>query len=98
MKSSGLVEDFALVDPQSHMNFVNLRYQLVDTVNRPEYWLRSSRPFSSTRALPQRDRQGALELSEGCISQILRHALTELREHLEGSLFEHEGLGGWGTF
>ena len=89
-----LVEDAAAVDPQFHTNLVDLRAQLVDAVGRLEYRERLVATFYFYEGLTLKEIGKALELSEGRISQILSHALTKLREHLEGSPLEHDEVGG----
>ena len=89
-----LVEDAAAVDPQFHTNLVDLRAQLVDAVGRLEDRERLVATFYFYEGLTLKEIGKALELSEGRISQILSHALTKLREHLEGSPLEHDEVGG----
>ena len=89
-----LVEDAAAVDPQFHTNLVDLRAKLVDAVGRLEYRERLVATFYFYEGLTLKEIGKALELSEGRISQILSHALTKLREHLEGSPLEHDEVGG----
>jgi RNA polymerase sigma factor for flagellar operon FliA len=89
-----LVEDAAAVDPQFHTNLVDLRAQLLDAVGRLEYRERLVATFYFYEGLTLKEIGKALELSEGRISQILSHALTKLREHLEGSPLEHDEVGG----
>lgn len=90
-----LVEDIAAVDPQSHTDLVDLRSQLVDAVSRLEDRDRLVATFYFYEGLTLKEIGKALELSEGRISQILRDALTKLRKHLDGSLLEHDDVGGW---
>ncbi len=92
-----LVEDIAAVDPQSHTDLVDLRSQLVDAVSRLEDRERLVATFYFYEGLTLKEIGKALELTEGRISQILRDALTKLRKHLDGSLLEHEDVGGWRT-
>ena len=92
-----LVADIAAVDPQSHTDLVDLRSQLVDAVSRLEDRERLVATFYFYEGLTLKEVGKALELSEGRISQILRDALTKLRKHLEGSLLEHDDVGGWRT-
>ena len=92
-----LVEDVAADDPQSHTDLVDLRSQLVDAVSRLEDRERLVATFYFYEGLTLKEIGKALELSEGRISQILRHALTKLRKHLEGSPLEYEDVGGWRT-
>ena len=90
-----LVEDVAAVDPQSHTDLVDLRSHLVDALGRLEVRERLLATFYFYEGLTLKEIGKAMELSEGRISQILRRALTKLRGHLEGSLFEHDEFGGW---
>ena len=92
-----LVEDVAAVDTQSHTDLVDLRSQLVDAVPRLEDRERLVATFYFYEGLTLKEIGKALELSEGRISQILRHALTKLRKHLKGSPLEHDDVGGWRT-
>ena len=92
-----LVEDVAALDTQSHTDLVDLRSQLVDAVPRLEDRERLVATFYFYEGLTLKEVGKALELSEGRISQILRDALTKLRKHLEGSLLEHDDVGGWRT-
>jgi RNA polymerase sigma factor for flagellar operon FliA len=92
-----LVADIAAVDPQSHTDLMDLRSQLVDAVSRLEDRERLVATFYFYEGLTLKEVGKALELSEGRISQILRDALTKLRKHLEGSLLEHDDVGGWRT-
>ena len=89
-----LIEEAAAVDPQFHTNLVDLRAQLVDAVGRLEDRERLVATFYFYEGLTLKEIGKALELSEGRISQILSHALTKLREHLEGSPLEHDEVGG----
>jgi RNA polymerase sigma factor for flagellar operon FliA len=91
------IEDVAAVDPQSHANLVDLRSQLVDAVSRLEDRERLIATFYFYEGLTLKEIGKALGLSEGRISQILSRALTKLREHLEGSLHEHDEAGNWRT-
>lgn len=93
-----LVEDVAAVDPQSHTNLVDLRSQLVDAVGRLEERERLVATFYFYEGLTLKEIGKALELTEGRISQILRRALTKLREHLEGSPIEQDDVEGRHTF
>ncbi len=92
-----LVEDVAAVDTQSHTDLVDLRSQLVDAVPRLEDRERLVATFYFYEGLTLKEIGKALELSEGRISQILRHALTKLQKHLKGSPLEHVDVGGWRT-
>jgi RNA polymerase sigma factor FliA len=92
-----LVEDVAAVDTQSHTDLVDLRSRLVDAVPRLEDRERLVATFYFYEGLTLKEIGKALELSEGRISQILRHALIKLRKHLKGSLLEHDDVGGWRT-
>jgi RNA polymerase sigma factor for flagellar operon FliA len=89
-----LVEDVAAVDTQSHTDLVNLRSQLVDAVPRLEDRERLAATIYFYEGLTLKEIGKALELSEGRISQILRHALAKLRKHLKGSPLEHDDGGG----
>jgi RNA polymerase sigma factor FliA len=93
-----LVEDAATVDPQSHTNLVDLRSQLVDAVGRLEERERLVATFYFYEGLTLKEIGKALEVTEGRVSQILRRALTKLREHLKGSPLEHDEVGDRRTF
>ena len=92
-----LVEVVAAVDTQSHSYLADLRSQLVDAVPWLEDRERLVASFYFYEGLTLKEIGKALELSEGRISQILRHALTKLRKHLKGSPLEHDDVGGWRT-
>jgi RNA polymerase sigma factor (sigma-70 family) len=92
-----LVEGVAAVDTQSYTDLVDLRSQLVDAVPRLEDQERLVATFYFYEGLTLKKIGEALELSEGRISQILRHASTKLRKHLKGSPLEHDDVGGWRT-
>ncbi len=93
-----LVEDAAAVDPQSHTNLVDLRSQLVDAVGRLADRERLVATFYFYEGLTLKEIGKALGLTEGRVSQILRHALTKLREHLKESPLEHDEVGDWRKF
>ena len=92
-----LVAGVAAVDTQSHTDLVDLRSQLVDAVPRLKDRERLVATFYFYEGLTLKKIGKALELSEGRISQILRHASTKLRKHLKGSPLEHDDVGGWRT-
>ena len=92
-----LVAGVAAVDTQSHTDLVDLRPQLVDAVPRLEDRERLVAAFYFYEGFTLKKIGKALELSEGRISQILRHASTKLRKHLKGSPLEHDDVGGWRT-
>ena len=98
IECGALVEDFAVDDPQSHMDLVDMRSQLVDAVGQPEDRDRLVATFYCYEGLTDKELGKALWLSKGRISHVLCRALTELREHLEGSLLEHNEFGGRRTF
>jgi RNA polymerase sigma factor FliA len=80
-----LVEDSSAVDPQSQVNLEDLRAQLIDAIGRLEERERLVATFYFYEGLTLKEIGKALDLSEGRISQILRHALTKLRGHLQRS-------------
>jgi RNA polymerase sigma factor for flagellar operon FliA len=92
-----LVEGVAAVDTQSYTDLVDVRSQLVDGVPRLGDRERLVATFYFSEGLTLKKIGKALELSEGRISQILRHASTKLRKHLKGSPLEHDDVGGWRT-
>jgi DNA-directed RNA polymerase sigma subunit (sigma70/sigma32) len=92
-----LVEGVAAVDTQSYTDLVDVRSQLVDGVPRLGDRERLVATFYFYEGLTLKKIGKALELSEGRISQILRHASTKLRKHLKGSPLEHDDVGGWRT-
>jgi DNA-directed RNA polymerase sigma subunit (sigma70/sigma32) len=92
-----VVEGVAAVDTQSYTDLVDVRSQLVDGVPRLGDRERLVATFYFYEGLTLKKIGKALELSEGRISQILRHASTKLRKHLKGSPLEHDDVGGWRT-
>lgn len=89
-----LLEDTAAVDPQSQANLEDLRSQLIDAIGQLDERERLVATFYFYEGLTLKEIGKALELTEGRVSQILRHALTKLRRHLKGSPLAHEA-GGW---
>lgn len=87
-----LVEDAAAVDPQSQANMEELRAQLVGAISELEEQERIVATFYFYEGLTLKEIGKALNLTEGRISQILRRALTKLRERLKGSPVT---LGNW---
>jgi RNA polymerase sigma factor for flagellar operon FliA len=80
-----LVEDSSAVDPQSQASLEDLRAQLIDAIGRLEERERLVATFYFYEGLTLKEIGKALGLTEGRISQILRHALTKLRGHLQRS-------------
>jgi RNA polymerase sigma factor for flagellar operon FliA len=91
-----LLQDTAAADPQSRANLEDLRAQLVDAIGTLEERDRLVATFYFYEGLTLKEIGKALGLTEGRVSQILRRALTKLRQHLEGSSLVHEG--GWRAF
>ena len=92
-----LVEDTAAIDPQSQANLADLRSQLVEAIGQLEERERLVATFYFYEGLTLKEIGKALELTEGRVSQILRHALTKLRGYLEDSPLAQEA-GGWRAF
>jgi RNA polymerase sigma factor for flagellar operon FliA len=84
-----LTEIPSIVDPQSQANLEELRLQLVEAINKLEERERLVTSFYFYEGLTLKEIGKALELTEGRISQILKRALTKLREHLNGLLFDY---------
>jgi RNA polymerase sigma factor FliA len=78
-----------VVDPQSQTNLEELRAKLVDAINKLEERERIVTSFYFYEGLTLKEIGKALELTEGRISQILKRALTKLREHLNGLLLDY---------
>ncbi len=87
-----LVAGSSAVDPQSQANLEDLRAQLVGAINQLEERERLVATFYFYEGLTLKEIGKALDLTEGRISQILRNALTKLRERLQGTPF---ASGGW---
>lgn len=87
-----LVRDLSATDPQSQANIGDLRAQLIAAIGRLEERERLVATFYFYEGLTLKEIGKALNLTEGRISQILRLALTKLREHLKGSPLVH---GDW---
>ncbi len=92
LEYGALVEDPSAVDPQSRENLEDLRSQLVEAISQLEERERLVATFYFYEGLTLKEIGKALGLSEGRISQILRDALSKLREHLRGSTI---ASGGW---
>jgi RNA polymerase sigma factor for flagellar operon FliA len=84
------IEDSLAVDPQSQANLEDLRAQLIDAIGLLEERERLVATFYFYEGLTLKEIGKALGLTEGRISQILRDALTKLREHLKRSSLAHE--------
>ena len=87
-----LVEDSSAVDPQSRANLEELRTHLVEAISQLEECERLVATFYFYEGLTLKEIGKALDLTEGRISQILRHALTKLRGQLQKSPITS---GGW---
>ncbi len=87
-----LVEDAAAVNPQSQANVEELRAHLIRAIGELEEQERLVATFYFYEGLTLKEIGKALNLTEGRISQILRHALIKLRERLKGSPL---ALGDW---
>ncbi len=79
------VEDSSAVDPQSRANLEELRTQLVEAISGLEERERLVATFYFYEGLTLKEIGKALDLTEGRISQILKHALTKLRKHVQTS-------------
>lgn len=77
------------IDPQDWANLQDLRAQLTDAIGRLEERERLITTFYFYEGLTLREIGKALKLSEGRVSQILKGALSRLRDHLR-----EEGSGG----
>jgi RNA polymerase sigma factor for flagellar operon FliA len=77
------IEDSSAVDSQCQVSFEELRAQLVDAISRLVERERLVATFYFYAELTLKEIGKALGLTEGRISQILRSALTKLREHLK---------------
>ncbi len=86
-----LVEDASAVDPQSQANVEELRSQLVGAISELEERERLVVTFYFYEGLTLKEIGKALNLTEGRISQILRHALTELRRCFQEPTFTSDG-------
>ncbi len=80
-----LVKDSSAVDPQSQANLEELRTHLVEAISELEERERLVATFYFYEGITLKEIGKALDMSEGRISQILRQALTKLRESLQGS-------------
>jgi RNA polymerase sigma factor for flagellar operon FliA len=87
-----LVEDPSAVNPQSQANLEELRSQLVSAISELEERERLVATFYFYEGLTLKEIGKALDLTEGRISQILRHSLTKLRKRLRGPV---HAFGGW---
>jgi RNA polymerase sigma factor FliA len=86
-----VVEDSSVVDPRSRANLEDLRTQLVGANSHLEERERLVVTFCFYEGLTHKEIGKALDLTEGRISQVLRRALTKLREPLQGAPFASEG-------
>ncbi len=80
-----LVRDLSAADPQSQANIEDLRAQLTAAIGELEERERLVATFYFYEGLTLKEIGKALDLTEGRVSQILRRALTKLREYLKGS-------------
>lgn len=80
-----MVEDSSTVDPQSQANLEEVRAQLAGAISQLEERERLVATFYFYEGLTLKEIGKALDLTEGRISQILRCALTKLRERLQGT-------------
>ncbi len=87
-----LVRDLSAADPQSQANIGDLRAQLIAAIGELEERERLVATFYFYEGLTLKEIGKALDLTEGRVSQILRRALTKLREYLKGSPLAH---GDW---
>lgn len=87
-----LVRDLSAADPQSQANIGDVRAQLVAAIGELEERERLVATFYFYEGLTLKEIGKALDLTEGRVSQILRVALTKLRQHLKGSPLAH---GDW---
>ncbi len=87
-----LVRDLSAADPQSQANIGDLRAQLTAAIGELEERERLVATFYFYEGLTLKEIGKALDLTEGRVSQILRRALTKLREYLKGSPLAH---GDW---
>ncbi len=87
-----LVRDLSAPDPQSQANIEDLRAQLTAAIGELEERERLVATFYFYEGLTLKEIGKALDLTEGRVSQILRRALTKLREYLKGSPLAH---GDW---
>ena len=87
-----LVRDVSAADPQSQADNGDLRAHLIAAIGELEERERVVATFYFYEGLTLKEIGKALDLTEGRVSQILRRALTKLREHLKGSPLAH---GDW---
>lgn len=87
-----LLKDPAALDPQSPQSQADagdLRAQLIAAIGELDERERLVATFYIYEGLTLKEIGKALNLTEGRVSQILRRALTRLREHLKGSPLAH---------
>ena len=78
-----------VVDPQSQANREEVRVQLVEAINKLEERERLVTTFYFYEELTLKEIGKALALTEGRVSQILKGALSKLREHLNGAVLDY---------
>jgi RNA polymerase sigma factor for flagellar operon FliA len=78
-----LIGDPSAADPQSRANLQDLRAQLTDAIDRLEDRERLITTFYFYEGLTLKEIGKALSLTEGRVSQILKRALTRLRDLIE---------------
>jgi RNA polymerase sigma factor FliA len=78
-----LVGDPSAIDPQFRANLQDLHAQLTDAIGRFEGRDRLVTTFYFYEGLTLKEIGSALNLSEGRVSQILKRALTRLRDIIE---------------
>lgn len=78
-----LVGDSSADDPQSRANLQDLRAQLVDAIDQLEEREKLITTFYFYEGLTLKEIGQALSLTEGRVSQILKRALTRLRDLIE---------------
>lgn len=84
-----LLKDPAALDPQSQADAGDIRAQLVAAIGELDEREQLVATFYFYEGLTLKEIGQALDLTEGRVSQILRRALTRLREHLKGSPVAH---------
>ena len=78
-----LVRDYSADDPHSRANLQDLRAQLVDAIDQLEEREKLITTFYFYEGLTLKEIGQALSLTEGRVSQILKRALTRLRDLIE---------------